>query len=121
MTPIISPWVFYLMSVVGNIRTIAITMILLATASLAIGTPIIFTESNVGNELRNILNFIKKIVPVLLLSGIVVIFVPSETTITKMIVAQNVTYERVDTVTDTVETVYNDIMNLFEKSSDADG
>ena len=41
-----------------------------------------------------------------------------------MIVAQNVTYERVETGTDIVQTVYNDIMDLFQESDesgDSDG
>ena len=47
--------------------------------------------------------------------------IPSEETLTKMIVAQNVTVERVDMVSDTVVTVYNDIMNLFRDSGAANG
>ena len=41
------------------------------------------------------------------------VFIPTADTITKMIVAQNVTYERVETATDVVQTVYEDIMDLF--------
>ena len=41
------------------------------------------------------------------------VFIPTADTITKMIVAQNVTYERVETATDVAQTVYEDIMDLF--------
>lgn len=37
-----------------------------------------------------------------------------------MIIAQNVTYERVEQATDTVTDVYNDIMDLFRESKDVD-
>lgn len=48
------------------------------------------------------------------------IFIPSQTTIEKMIIAQNVTYERVEQAADTVTDVYNDIMDLFRESKDVD-
>ena len=38
----------------------------------------------------------------------------------KMIVAQNVTYERVEIVGDTVEDIYNDIISLVDGNEDED-
>lgn len=46
--------------------------------------------------------------------------IPTTDTLTKMIIAQNVTYERVEAVGDTVETVYNDIMALFEDKGETE-
>jgi hypothetical protein len=45
---------------------------------------------------------------------------PDKATLTKMIVAQNVTYERVEDAANVVQTVYEDIMNLFEEDTDED-
>ena len=42
-------------------------------------------------------------------------FIPNSNTITKMIIAQNVTYERVEVATNTVQEVYEDIMGLFKE------
>lgn len=40
---------------------------------------------------------------------------PDKQTIEKMVIAQNVTYERVEQATDVVSNVYNDIMDLFKE------
>ena len=57
----------------------------------------------------------KKAIVIALVCATLVTFVPSEETITKMLIAQNVTYERVEVVGDTVQSVYGDIMELFEE------
>ena len=44
------------------------------------------------------------------------VFCPTQKTLEKMLIAQNVTYERVEQATDTVTDVYNDIMDLFRES-----
>lgn len=109
MTPIISPWIFYLMPIAEKINAIA-------KASLVIGgiTALIFViESSLEDD--PFPKWLKGIFIGLIFALVVFIFTPSEKTITKMLLAQNVTYERVEVVGDTVETVYNDIMELLDK------
>lgn len=101
MTPVINPWIFYLMSVVDALRFGAI----IVTVVLVMCAPVWLVESDHP----------KKFCVLLAVAIALSIFVPSEKTVTKMVLAQNVTYERVDAVADTVETVYNDIMDLFEE------
>lgn len=101
MTPVINPWIFYLMSVVDTLKFGAI----IVAVALAMLMPIWLVESDHPERVSTLLAV------AIALS----IFVPSEKTVTKMVLAQNVTYERVEAVTDTVETVYNDIMDLFEE------
>jgi hypothetical protein len=62
----------------------------------------------------------KPLIIVTVVTALVGIITPSSETITKMIIAQNVTYERVEAATDTVETVYNDIMALFEDKGETE-
>lgn len=45
------------------------------------------------------------------------ILLPDKQTIEKMVIAQNVTYERVEQATDVVSNVYNDIMDLFKEDT----
>ena len=59
---------------------------------------------------------LKYTIVIFLISLFSIIFVPSSETITKMVIAQNVTYERVEVATNTVQTVYEDIMELFKES-----
>ena len=105
MTPIVSPWVFYLMSLVEPVSTAAWFFAITIVA-------VWFCRHLLSDGDYKPSAASKILVTVLVLIGI---FIPSEATITKMLVAQNVTYERIEEVGDTVETVYNDIMGLFEK------
>lgn len=117
MTPVISPWVFYAMSVVDGLNVITIAglavsgiIIVVLTILLLMSLDGCFEAETVGA----IKKFLKTAFIAMLISCLLTVFVPSEKTIGKMIVAQNVTYERMEVVADTVETVYNDIMGLFE-------
>lgn len=105
MTLIISPWVFYLMQLTESV-SIAVWVCVASIACIWFCKFIIESGDYKPGTASKIL------VTVLVLIGI---FIPSEATLTKMLIAQNVTYERVEMVGDTVEDVYNDIMSLFNK------
>lgn len=117
MTPIINPWVFYLSNVVSNLDVICFIGMIFGGSGVVLFA-IMYLMGLDGCFEDDVTEAVKKLLKVaiitLAVSSLITIFIPSETTITKMLVAQNVTYERVETVTDTVETVYNDIMELFE-------
>ncbi len=115
MTPIISPWIFYALSVVDAVKGISIAAMVIAIAGALVVGAIVFID-----DLDLTPRLVKIVVIPLVTSVVLSIFIPSEKTITKMIVAQNVTYERVEVIGDTVETVYNDIMSLFEQG-ESDG
>ena len=110
MTPIISPLTFYLMSLVNNLIDFFIVVSIVSIASCFI---YVFICCEEGYIIK------KSIVAILgttfVISVLLYIFIPSENTITKMLIAQNVTYERVEVATDTVQSVYEDIMALFDK------
>lgn len=125
MTPVISPWVFYFMSLFGNLSVLAIIGLITSIIALCIALFVHFVFLDCfeddDSEMIKLNKITKKIIAVLTISGLLTCVIPNETTMTKMILAQNVTYERVETVTDTVTTVYNDIMDLFQESGDSDG
>lgn len=118
MTPIISPWVFYATYVCGNLSficaAVVIITIFVSIVAIACGFLEDFIEY-VKPKTKRILFIIFSICLV------IAIFCPSESTITKMIVAQNVTYERVEIVGDTVEDIYNDIISLVDGNEDTEG
>ena len=105
MTPVISPWVFYLMDVSTGLTTVAFLVGLVAIVWAA--------NSWIERGKPN-----KKSVVIAITCAILFIFTPAGSTITKMIIAQNVTYERVEVTTNTVQSVYEDIMGLFEEEED---
>lgn len=118
MTPIVNPWVFYLMPICGKISLASTLFGVFALIGAVITFVTEMCEIGCYHPDEDLVKMMRSFTKKFLAFGIVFIligiFTPSETTITKMVVAQNVTYERVETVTDTVQTVYNDIMGLFE-------
>lgn len=115
MTPIINPWIFYWMSVVDNIGVASVTAFIASTILLFVYCLFGFVT---GDNMEK--RFVVLLLVVMLFSGLLSLFVPTSETITKMLLAQNVTYERVEVAADTVQSVYEDIMELFEGDDDAD-
>ena len=105
MTPVISPWVFYLMEVVDGLLAVSFVT--------ALGCGMWLFAAWLNDDPKRKVPIIGLIVSVLM-----IVFAPSGDTITKMLVAQNVTYERVEAAADTVQNVYEDIMELFEEGDE---
>ena len=120
MTPVISPWVFYLMPVATKIQVLAV-IVMLILILVYIGLVIAyFINYDIDDDVCTaVIKVGKTLIAPLIISIVLFLAIPSEKTVTKMIVAENVTYERVEAVSDTVETVYNDIMELFENDEDS--
>lgn len=119
MTPVISPLVFYVLPIAETMSFISLVVSLSSIIGLGIIVWTIYDEkSYMPNEEKvKFLEKLKKQVTALaIVFTILAIFIPRESTLTKMIIAQNVTYERVEQATNTVENVYNDIMDLFRES-----
>ena len=114
MTPIISPWVFYLMSVTEAVSAISILTAVFGGIAWAVvsGLRVFCWEKDEEGyeELQKLGKNLRRIFAIALILSVVV---PGEKTAVRMVVAQNVTYERVETATDVVQTVYEDIMDLF--------
>ena len=118
MTPIISPWVFYLMGVSTPVKVIT-GVIMATTGILWIIFFIMAKEEAINydeetNDYKKFSKIAKRTLTTFLLSAVLFIAIPTESTLTKMIVAQNVTYERVEMVGETVKDVYEDIISLVD-------
>lgn len=116
MTPVINPWVFYAIYVAEGVAFLtALIAIIAGIAYVAVKVASLFGDyyGEDDEDYIKIRKTSKTIGKVALVAAILATFVPGEKTITKMIVAQNVTYERVEAATDVVQTVYEDIMDLF--------
>lgn len=115
MTPVINPWVFYVVSVVDKLKWFAILAIICALIVLGVYAVSCSIECEDIN--KKMVKFGLKLVGI---CAAVVIILPGSTTITKMLVAENVTYERVGAAADTVVSVYEDIMALFDKDNETE-
>lgn len=111
--PVINPMVFYWMSVTESLKD----FLLFAGIGLcifAIVLPFLF-DSLSNDELKTVLSWSKRAVVIGVAILVIRIFMPGMETIEKMVIAQNVTYERVEQATDVVADVYDDIMDLFKQ------
>ena len=116
MTPVISPWVFYAIYVAEGVSFLTALITIIVGIAYAAAKVISWFGCYYGEDDEDyikIRKISKTLGKVALVAAILAIFVPGEKTITKMIVAHNVTYERVEAATDVVQTVYEDIMDLF--------
>lgn len=95
--PVINPIVFYWMSVTESLKD----FLLFAGIGLCV--------------LATVLSWSKRAVVIGVAILVIRIFIPGMETIEKMVIAQNVTYERVEQATDVVADVYDDIMDLFKQ------
>lgn len=124
MTPVISPIWFWLFGVSDELKFWCILVAAVATIGVIACIIAIFAMSLDGgyyeDELVKVKALLKKVTLVLVPMALLSITIPDKATLTKMLIAQNVTYERVEAVGDTVETVYNDIMALFEDKGETE-
>lgn len=123
MTPVVNPWIFYIMPLCENV-SLAFE-ILSAASGIAMFILLIyyFVESwNLDeDEIVKLKRLGKMLVVVFIITLFISCLIPSEETLTKMIIANNITVDRVNAVSDTVVTVYNDIMELFKNAGDVNG
>ena len=119
MTPIISPWFFYLLQITYGFIGILVFSIFGVIIYGAIKWYIIFTEEGPDSDI-----YIKeskkgkKLLICIIVLTIISNLIPTKTTCLEMLVAQNVTYERIEIVGQTVEDVYNDIISLFPQETE---
>lgn len=115
MTPIVSPLMIYLIGIIGNIKG----------ALLVAGTVIFFVLvflSVIGfvEEDEKILKKSKLVVILLLIITFIFTIIPDKKTIISMIVAKNVTYERVEKVADKSQEYVKYLIEYLEKNTEKD-
>lgn len=121
MTPIISPWFFYLLQIVDGL---GVSFIIAASAIAIYGAVkwfIIFIGDDGDTDTPSYKEGAKtgkKLLIAMAVFWFLSILVPTKTTCLEMLVAQNVTYERVEIVGQTVEDIYNDIISLFPQEEE---
>ena len=115
MTPIISPWFFYLLSVSTGIKILfgVITLIFIGATVFKL----IESDDYVpGSEvLKLTLKRVKGFFIAAVVFAILTILVPDDKTCVQMLIADNITYERLEVVGKTVEDIYGDILDFANK------
>lgn len=109
--PIVSPWVFYLIDTISNLFA-ALMFTVVVSAGIAATAWLL---SLIGEEETTIKKWTRRIYPSLIIciiSLIIMVFIPSQETMYKMLVANYVTYENVETATDVIK---DSVDYIFEK------
>lgn len=105
--PVISPWLFYVIELLGNLNFMVGTVCFISVALLATALFIYAMESDSCYSSENLLKGCKKISKIsiisLIISSVMCIAIPSKDTMYKMLVAKYVTYENIDKATDTIK------------------
>lgn len=116
--PIINPWLIYALDTVDSFRVFCIILTLVLTTALGTILFIVWYDIDVLDALNVHKKHIKRLIISILFLSVLCIVMPSSATMTKMVIAKNVTYERVDTAKDVVEQVYNDILDVVNQDKE---
>lgn len=111
---IVSPWIFYLIDLADNVDTICLILVLLSAASLIFFAGY-YAEGCISPNCKvweSFIKWLKRDIAVLIISLLAVVFIPSKETMYKMLVANYVTYENVETATDAIK---DSVDYIFDK------
>ena len=115
MTPIISPWFFYFAAKVEVIHMFAWILLF---AALIFGTVALYVAYETNNDEyaeKVKKSFKKPCIIVSIIMCLIILIVPSQNTLVQMLIAENITYERLEVVGETIEGVYEDILAITDK------
>lgn len=113
--PIINPWFIYAIDTVDGLKEFFTVLTILSTFVLAI---MAFLSLDDSDMMQHCGKRMKQLAISILALFITMSVVPSSTTLTKKVIAKNVTYERVDTAKDVVDQVYNDILDVIKQDKE---
>lgn len=118
---IINPWIFYVISVVSNLKDVCdLAALIIGFGLLFFGGSWIF-KAVVEEDKKPLPNVLKKLLIVFAISVGGVVVTPSEETMYKMLVAQYVTYENVDKATESIKEGVDYIFKKLNKEDKKDG
>ena len=121
MNPIINPSVIYWIGTLGKINNLfSVIMVLLIVSFILIGLaiPIFWEEIVDSGKSIAIIKWIKR----LIITGVIVIpitlFTPSESTMLQMLIADKLTGDNMEKVTEVYDRIINDIDKIVNKDKD---
>lgn len=100
--PIISPWLFYWLEVLDNLRGVMVGILLLSTM-IAAFSPIFFADDNLREFFRTITRskFLRNcVIAIVFMSAIGLLFVPTKETALRMVVASYATPQNIEFITE---------------------
>lgn len=121
MTPIVSPWIFYLISVLSVLSDLAvIVMIGAVIICVFFGISILDFDGEGSEDYKRDKRIIKKSIITFIIAMIMVIFIPSEDTCYKMFVASYITEDNIKAVGDTADELVDYIVDKVQDLQESD-
>lgn len=111
MKPIINPWLFYLVDMIGSFQILSILIVMLIIISFAIEIIKYDEAMDELDKVKAIKTFKKKVIVIALLINFT-IFLPSKDTCYKMMVASQITDTNIQKAEDVIE---DSVDYIFEK------
>lgn len=114
MTPIINPWLFYLVDVIGNFKSSCLVLLLIIV--IGFGATVLIEVGGTADELEldeaKIIKTLKKMVVAGVLLMTFDMLLPSKKTCYQMMIASQVTEENIQKAEDTIK---SSVDYIFEK------
>ena len=107
--PIISPWMFYLLSVIDNLRC--------AVFTTAVVTFIVLFSYPIWNDYDEDFKWLKIFFITLGVSGILLVFIPTSDVIIKMTIAQHITANNIEKAGNFTELAVDKIIEKVVKAA----
>lgn len=113
MNYVIDPLWIYL---IGLVETLKPTLGFLSIVSIILAFVIIGTSADEKPDIKKSCIKVSKILIIAsTILGMAYVFVPSKETVIQMLIAKNVTVDRVQIATDVVQNIYKDILGVISK------
>ncbi|MGL5960872.1 MAG: hypothetical protein ACRCZ0_02830 [Cetobacterium sp.] len=112
--PVINPWLIYLVDLLGKINILLIAgLILSAMALLFLGVAVFFKDDNldVGDGI-SVCRLLAKTCCIFL---VLLAVIPSKNTALGMVIARQVTVEKVDISKEIIKNIYKEILEAIKK------
>ena len=119
MDYIINPMWFYWLQVADAVKSecIILTVIIgsiLVIAAFVCGVWTIFGDNYYTDECAKLIKYIKRLVPIFIITTLCVIFVPSKRTLIEMEIAKHATYSNVESVKEQIKDATDYILDKLE-------
>lgn len=112
---IINPWVFYLLGLVDSIGLVCVVFLFLFGIIFGVYAIIWLVEFSGDDEYPTPIQILKKWKVPLILTITFLVFMPSEDTIYKMMIASQVTTENIGTAKETIQDVADYIVDAVKE------
>lgn len=108
--PIISPWLFYALFVVDNVKCALVLSMLICVVVFFL-LPMVDTDEGIEK-------YMKTICAVFIISGVLMVFTPDSKTITQMIIAKHITISNIEKAGQLTERAVDKIIEKIVKVSE---